>query len=150
MVIKNNRIQVIFVSCFYSIILICIISFAYFLGFEKTIVSLLQYMISILVVIMVSLLVIIIFTRCCNSYTKIIADKIIVYKSGKILKEVYVKVIKYCKYSSIWNQLLLDPKGGYYRVFYEEDNKDECLFISLSKKQVQQVTKILKIPYNII
>lgn len=150
MVIKNNRIQVIFVSCFYSIILICIISFAYFLGFEKTIVSLLQYMISILVVIMVSLLVIIIFTRCCNSYTKIIADKIIVYKSGKILKEVDVKVIKYCKYSSIWNQLLLDPKGGYYRVFYEEDNKDECLFISLSKKQVQQVTKILKIPYNII
>lgn len=150
MVIKNNRIQVIFVSCFYSIILICIISFAYFLGFEKTIVSLLQYMISILFVIMVSLLVIIIFTRCCNSYTKIIADKIIVYKSGKILKEVDVKVIKYCKYSSIWNQLLLDPKGGYYRVFYEEDNKDECLFISLSKKQVQQVTKILKIPYNII
>ena len=150
MVIKNNRIQVIFVSCFYSIILVCIISFAYFFGFEKTIVSLLQYMISILVVIMVSLLVIIIFTRCCNSYTKIIADKIIVYKSGKILKEVDVKAIKYCKYSSIWNQLLLDPKGGYYRVFYEKDNKDECLFISLSKKQVQQVTKILKIPYNII
>lgn len=150
MIIKNNKVQVIFISCFASIALILLISFAYFLGFEKTIVSLLLYMISILVVIMASLLVIVLFTRCCNSYTKISADKIIVYKNDKILKEVDAKVIKYCEYSSIWNQLLSDPKGGYYRVFYEEDNKDECLFISLSKKQVQQVTKILKKPYRII
>lgn len=150
MIIKNNKVQVIFISCFASIALILLISFAYFLGFEKTIVSLLLYMISILVVIMASLLVIVLFTRCCNSYTKISADKINVYKNDKILKEVDAKVIKYCEYSSIWNQLLSDPKGGYYRVFYEEDNKDECLFISLSKKQVQQVTKTLKKPYRII
>ena len=93
MIIKNNKVQVIFISCFYSIVLILLISFGYFLGFEKTIVSLLLYMISILVVIMSSLLVIVLFTRCCNSYTKISADKIIVYKNDKILKEVDAKVI---------------------------------------------------------
>lgn len=146
MIIKNNKMQVIFVSWFCSFVLIFFVSFAYFLGFKITLLTLLYYILAVLVVVVLCTFVIIMFLKCYHSYTEITTDKIRVFKGTTIIKEIDVKKVKYCVYSSIWNQLLSDPKGGYYRFFYEEDNKDECLFISLTKKQVQEAIKILKIP----
>lgn len=143
MLIKNNKFHSFFVSGFCCVDLIIIGSLAYFLAFEITIQSFLYYMLYILCVIILSIMIIVLHYIISKSYTNITDEKIVVMKKDKVIKEIDVKTIKSCKYESVWRQLLLNPKGGYYRVHYVVDNKEEDLFISLTKKQAQQANRIL-------
>jgi len=144
MTIQNHKIQFVFIDCFFTFVCMFLISLCYFSGFDITVYSLLFYLLSIFIVVLLCCIGLILFSYCYNSYTEISNNKIIVYKNKTVILEVDVKKIKYCKYESIWNLLLLDPKGGYYRVFYDDDNKTKCLFISLSNKQSMTINNLLK------
>ena len=102
------------------------------------------YCLSLLICFILFLFANIIFNIIVKTYIEITKEKIIVIKKNVIIKEIDVSSITGCKYSSIWTVIYNDTLGGYYRIYYKNDEKCEGFLISASKKQASQIDSIIK------
>ncbi len=138
MKIKKNIYHIVFFDLFFEIISMILVTLGFFLGFELTNNNILIYLLINCSIFLLGFIVFILYLLICKTYYEFTYNSIKIIKNGNIKKISYSK-IRYCEYYRFINLLLGDSKGGKLIVYYLEDNKEENVEISFSKKLTKKL-----------
>lgn len=139
MKIKKNIFHIAFLDFFFGIIILFLISLAFFLGFELTKKNVLIYLLIIISVIVVMTLIYVLYYLLCKTYYVFKKDSIIINKNNKEIKTINHNQIKYCEYYGFIKLIFGDPKGGNLIIYYLEDKTEKIIKISFSKKLIKKI-----------
>lgn len=127
----------------FSLLFIFIISLGYFLGFKINSKSILIYTFSILAVVIVFYILYKIFKKCTKGYYIVNRERIVEYKNGNVIKEIEIKDINEMFYiKPIWI-LMLQIGACFLNITYIEENQKKMYHISMSRKDVEKVSKVI-------
>lgn len=139
MKIKKNIFHVIFFDLFFELINIILVTLGFFLGFEITKKNILIYVLIITSIIFFGIVIFCLYYLFCKTYYEFTNDSIKVVRKGNIVKEINYDKIVYWEYYGFISLLLGDPKGGNLIVCYFENEKEENIEISFSKKLARKL-----------
>lgn len=139
---KDKLVHKVIFSMF-SLLFIFLISLGFFLGFEINRKSMLIYTFSILVVIVVFYIIYKIFRKYSKGYHIISEKKIVEYNKDIVIKEIETKDITEVFYMKpIWI-LMLQMGACFLNIVYIEENQKKTYHISMSRKDVEYIRKII-------
>ncbi|MDD3191583.1 MAG: hypothetical protein PHP41_02385 [Bacilli bacterium] len=132
-----------------SLLFIFLISLSYFLGFEINSESILIYVFSILVVILVFYILYKIFRKFSKGYYLISEKKIVEYNNDILIKEIETKAITEVFYIKPLWILMLQMGACFLNIVYAEENQKKVYHISMSQKDVIKIEKLIRISIQI-
>lgn len=139
MKIKKDLYHVRFFDLFFELIIIILVAFGFFLGFELTKNNVLVYLLINVSIIFLGIIIYCLYVLLCRTYYEFTNNSIIITKQGNMKKEISYKKIRYCEYYRFVTLLLGDSKGGKLIVYYLDDNEEKTLEISFSKKLTKKI-----------
>lgn len=143
MKIKKNSYHVFCFSIFFGVVLIILISFSFFLGFEITKHSLIGYLATILCTVALCVLVGALCNGICKTYYIFLNDSFAISADDQTTILFSYSKIKHIEYYRFYHLLLGNSKGGKLIISYvNESAQEELIMISFSPK------KIKKIPFS--